>query len=106
MVKLLSTAHVFGRILNILVSLSLFIFQGAVEAVGTFTQLQGSGQLDCARQLDLELVEGKEDSLNMMSVRLPVHCNAQHSVYKWQRQDSESSQVVRWLAVAIKTFPL
>jgi hypothetical protein len=87
-------------------SLSLFILQGAVEAVGTFTQLQGSGQLDCARQLDLEEVEGKEENLNMMSVRLPLHCNAQHSVNKWQRQDSESSQVVRWLAVAIKTFLL
>lgn len=87
-------------------SLFLFILQGAVEAVGTFTQLQGSGQLDCATQLDLELMEGKEENLNMMSVRLPVHCNAQCSVNKWQRQDSESSQMVRWLAVAIKTFPL
>ena len=84
----------------------LFILQGAVEAVGTFTHLQGSGQLDCARQLDLELVDGKEENLNMMSVRLPLHSNAQHSVNKWQRQDSESSPVVRWLAVAIKTFPL
>ena len=87
-------------------SLSLFILQGAVEAVGTFTHLQGSGQLDCAKQLDLEMVEGKEENLNMMSVRLPLHCNAEDSVNKWQRQDSESSPVVRWLAVAIKTFPL
>ena len=83
-----------------LMSLSLFILQGAVEAVGTFSQLQGSGQLDCARQLDLELVEGKEENLNM------IHCNAQHSVNKLHRQDSESSQVVRWLAEAIKAFPL
>jgi hypothetical protein len=87
-------------------SLSLFILQGAVETVGTFTHLQGSGQLDCARQLDLELVEDKEENLNLMSVRLPLHCNAQHSVNKRQRQNSESSAVVRWLAVAIKTFPL
>lgn len=87
-------------------SLSLFILQGAVEALGSFTQLQGCGQLDCARQLDLELVEGKEENLNMMSVKPPLHCNAQHSVNKWQRQDSESSQVVRWLDAAIKTFPL
>lgn len=87
-------------------SLSLFILQGAVEAVGTFTHLQSSGQLECASQLDLELVEGKEENLNMMSVKLPLHCNAQHSVNKWQRQDSESSPVVRWSAVAIKTFPL
>jgi hypothetical protein len=93
-------------LLNILMSVSLFILQGTVETVGTFTQLQGSGQLDCARQLDSELVEGKENNLNVMSVRLPVHCNAQYSVNKWQRQDSESSQVVRWLAVAIMTLPL
>jgi len=71
-----------------------------VEAVGTFTQLQGCGQLD------LELVEGKEENLNMMRVKPPLHCNAQYSVNKWQCQDSESSQVVRWLDVAIKTFPL
>jgi hypothetical protein len=83
--------------------------QGAVEAAGTFTELQGSRQLDFARQLDLELEEGKENNLNIMSVNLPAHCNAQHSVNKWQRQDSESSQVVSWIvtiAGALKTFTL
>jgi hypothetical protein len=83
--------------------------QGTVEAVGTFTQLKGSGQLDFARQLDLELVETKESNLIVMNISLPVHCNAQHSVNKWQRQDSESSCVVSWIVTmdaSMKTFPI
>jgi hypothetical protein len=81
--------------------------QGAVQAVGTFNQLQNSG-LDFARQLELEEETGDEDNnLNRINARLPDCRESNRSVNKWHRQDSQLSHVVSYIitiAASVKPF--
>lgn len=83
----------FQKNLTVLAVVPLFALQGAVEAVGTFTDLQNSG-LDFAKQLEVDVGETVDDNLNKMSASSSDDCASQRSVNRLQRQNSGSSEVV------------